>query len=276
MKKSLCIALLIISCSFSICGQTLSSAEIPKDEINKLVRTYRQSTPHAFIQQWIREMPPPIIKNVAFRKQILTSLPPGILKLRVQNRDLENAVAQVLGPVLALYNRSGIYEIIIVNHPSPLVMSDSGVALVITTGMLQRTTSDDMLLGIVAHEIGHEYYTQRTHDLRQQYQLLLANTDSGFLLKQVLVKLAEIELQCDAFSAITLAAIGRNPTYFGEHLIAISNEFKGRLSADDHPPAKLRASFITSIVPKEVLQIQPQNTKQLQSVKLLLALVRLT
>jgi hypothetical protein len=270
MKKSLSVVLLLACFCLSTFSQSISLTTIPKDEVNKLISHYQQSSPSAFIQSWIRGIPAPTVTNVAFRRQILANLPPQLLKLRVENKELEEAVAQVLGPVLALYNRARVYEIIIVQHPTPMVMSDSGVALIITTGMLERTSSDDLLLGIVAHEIGHEYYARRSHDLKQKYRMLSATPDSDMLLKDVLIKLSEVELDCDAFSAMTLAVIGRNPAPFANHLISIGKEYKEQLTPD-HPSAELRARIITSIVPKSVLDVQPQVTKQLLVMKSLLA-----
>jgi hypothetical protein len=270
MKQSLSVVLLLACFCLSTFSQSVSSTTVPKDEVNKCIRHYQQSSPDSFVQTWMREMPAPIVKNVAFRKRILDGLPPELLRLRVKNKELEEAVAQVLGPVLALYNRARVYEIIIVRHPTPMVMSDSGVALIITTGMLERTSSDDLLLGIVAHEIGHEYNAQRSHDLKQQYRMLSDTPGSGILLNDTLVKLAHVELDCDAFSAMTLAVIGRNPAPFANHLISIGKEYKEQLTPD-HPSAELRARIITSIVPKSVLDVQPQVTKQLLVMNALLA-----
>ena len=232
MKKSLSILLLLACFSLSTFSQSLSSTTIPKDQVNKRIRHYQQSSPDSFVQTWVREMPAPTMRNVAFRKRILDSLPPDLLRLRVNNKELEEAVAQVLGPVMALYNRLRVYEIIIVRHPTPLVMSDSGVALVITTGMLERTSSDDLLLGIVAHEIGHEYNAQRSHDLKQQLRILANTPDTEMAQRQILIGLAQIELDCDAFSshdpgnhrAATLPRLQN-------HLLSTSKEYKEQLTA---------------------------------------------
>ena len=37
-------------------------------------------------------------------------------------------------------------------------MADSGVVLLMTTGLILGASSDDELLGYAAHEIGHEYF----------------------------------------------------------------------------------------------------------------------
>jgi predicted Zn-dependent protease len=151
-----------------------------------------------------------------------------------------------------------------------MAMSDSGVALVLSTGLLQRASSDDELLGIVAHELGHEYYTRRSYDLRQRYNTLSTLPDATVPINQVLAELSRVELDCDAFSAMTLATIGRNPTEFAKHLLSVDKEYNHQVQSD-HPAAQVRARLITGIIPDKVLSIQPQTTRQLQNMKALVA-----
>jgi Zn-dependent protease with chaperone function len=144
-------------------------------------------------------------------------------------------------------------------------MSDSVATLVISTGLLQRAPTDDALLGAVAHEIAHEFYARRLRELKQQYLLLSASGDA-IPMQRTRVEVAELELDCDAFAAMTLAVIGRNPKEFSNLLIAISKDFNEQV-APDHPSADLRAKFITGIVRQETLAVTPQVTKQLLAMK---------
>lgn len=259
---------LILLGAFSLLNPS-SAGNVPKTEVDKLISEYKKSEPETLVHAWMRQMPAPNIKNVAFRKEILDNLPSQVTKLRINDKNLEEAVTQVLGPVLALYNRSRVYEIIVVRHPVPMAMSDSGVALVITTGLLQRISSDDELLGIVAHELGHEYYTKRSYVLRQKQKSLSAIADSTVPMNQVLAELSRVELDCDAFSAMTLATIGRNPAEFAKHLLAVERDYDHQTQGG-HPDAHVRAKLITGIVSDKVLSIRPQKTQQLRAMKTLL------
>lgn len=266
MTKTLCSFLLIILVlSLSVTGQNLSTTPITKSELNKLIAQYRGQSPESFVQDWMRRMPAPATTNASAHKEILETLPPEIARLRIADHDLEEAVTQVLGPVLSQYNRGRSYQIVVINHPVPTMMSDSIATLVISTGLLQRATSHDALLGAAAHEIAHEFYNRDLRNLKQRY-LLLSHSDNAALIETTRIQIARLELDCDAFAAMTLAVIGRNPKEFSNLLVGISKDFHEQL-APDHPSAELRAQFITSIVPQETLKVKPQATKQLLAMK---------
>src|SRR5207237_5090118 len=105
-----------------------------------------------------------------FRESVLKNLPSELVKLRVNDPPMIAALRQVIKPVLDLYNRTDAYELIIIQHPMPLVMSDSGVVVLFTTGTLVRAVSDDELLGLAAHEIGHELLASRSVMFRNLHE----------------------------------------------------------------------------------------------------------
>jgi hypothetical protein len=270
MAKTLWILVLIITSTFTALGQRLSTVTIPKDDLNKVIATYRSAPPESFVHDWMRKLPPAATSDASAHPEIIRNLPSEIAKLRVDDKELEEAITQVLGPILAQYDRGRSYQIIVVKHPTPSILFDSIATLVITTGLLDRINSDDAFLGAVGHEIAHELNAKRLRDLRQQYQTVLASSDSTVALNSVLIRLAEVELDCDAFAAITLAVIGRNPAEFASLLQNIAKEFHEELALV-HPSVQIRASLITSIVPQESLQVKPQVTKQLAAMKSLVA-----
>jgi hypothetical protein len=265
MSKTLSSFILVLVLSLSIGAQNVATTSIPKDDMKKIIAQYRSRSTESFVNDWMRRMPPPATTNAAAHKEIVEKLPAQIAKLRIADRDLEEAITQVLAPVLSQYGRSRSYQVVVINYSVPTIMTDSIATLVISTGLLQRAPSDDALLGAVGHEIAHEFYARRLRELKQQYTLL-ATSENGPATETTRIEIAKIELDCDAFAAMTLAVIGRNPNEFSSLLTGISKDFKEQL-APDHPSADLRAQFITSIVPEETLQVKPQVTKQLLAMK---------
>jgi hypothetical protein len=268
MKILFVITLLMTSVA-SAFSQRLT-ASVPKDDLKTIIAQYKSATPETLVHQWMRTMPPPATANASFHPEIIRNLPPEVAKLRIDNKELEETVSQVLGPVLSQYNRGRAYRIVIIGHATPSILFDLVATLVITTGMLNRVESDDALLGAVAHEIAHELNAASLRDLRKRYQVLAASSPTDVLLQQTLIQLAEVELDCDAFAAMTLAVIGRNPKEFANLLLGINKDFHEQL-ATDHPPAQIRATLITSIVPDAALKVKPQATKYFLAMKSLAA-----
>jgi hypothetical protein len=275
MSKTLAILALILVSAITTFSQRLSTVTIPKEDLNKIIAAYRAETPTSFVEGWMRKLPAPATRDASVHPELITSLPSELTKLRVDDKQLEETITQVLGPVLSQYDRGRSYRIVVIRHPTPSILFDSMATLVITTAMLDRVDSDDALLGAVGHEIAHELNAKRLRELRRQFQTVLTSSDSTMALNTVLIKLAELEFDCDAFAAMTLAAIGRNPAEFANLLQSIAKEFHDELALD-HPSVEIRAKVITSIVPQESLQVKPQVTKQLIAMKSLLARITTT
>jgi predicted Zn-dependent protease len=68
-------------------------------------------------------------------------------------------VFEIIRPALVLYRRQGCFRLLVVEHHVPVAMNDSGVLLMVTTGLIERATSDDEILGVVAHELGHDIHS---------------------------------------------------------------------------------------------------------------------
>src|SRR5437762_1449953 len=151
----------------------------------------------------------------------------------VNDPALTLAIRKAIAPVLDLYSRTEVYDILLLDHSVPLLMSDSGVLLCLTTGLLQRFESEDELLGYIAHEVGHEWFARRTVEARKQYELFLAN---GALAQanHAKEKLGIIELEADAFASLTLAYLGRSPLSYARSLQKVAAEFKN-ISVGNHP-----------------------------------------
>lgn len=133
--------------------------ELSREDINENIRSFKTTDVSKSILGFKQKMPEPVI-DAKLRQGIIDSLPAFVSKLRVNDRALEMSLRKVLNPVLALYGRENLYDLVVVRHSTPLIFSDSGVVIVITTGALMEVKNDDELLGVIAHEVGHEYFAQ--------------------------------------------------------------------------------------------------------------------
>jgi hypothetical protein len=146
-------------------------------------------------------------------------------------------------------------------------MNDSGVILMISTGMLERATSDDDLLGHIAHELGHDLFWRRTAQARQALELHGAGgTGTPLTERQAYDELLKIELECDAFSAVTLAAMGRSPLPTARFHEAVARDYPD-YSRPDLPPAALRVKVIENIVPATAAHMTPQTSEAFTKLK---------
>jgi hypothetical protein len=146
-------------------------------------------------------------------------------------------------------------------------MNDSGVILMISTGMLERATSDDDLLGHIAHELGHDLFWRRTARARQALELHGAGvTGTTLTERRAYDELFKIELECDAFSAVTLAAMGRSPLPMARFHEAVARDYPD-YARPDLPPATLRVKVIKDIVPAAAAHVTPQTSEAFRKLK---------
>ena len=192
-------------------------------------------------------------------------------KFRLDDQRILALVAEIIRPVLRLYRREDCFRLIIIDHPAPVAMNDSGVILMFSTGMLERATSDDDLLGHTAHEVGHDLFWRRTAQARQALELYRTKgVGTALTERQALDELLKIELECDAFSAITLAAIRRNPLPMVRFHEAVGRDYPD-YTRPDLPPDVLRAKVIEGVVPADACRVTPQTTEAFTKLKAILA-----
>ena len=190
---------------------------------------------------------------------------------RVNDPALIVQIREVFNPVLQLYNRQNCFAIILIDHPIPIMMNDNGVLMMISKGLIERARSDDEILGHVAHELAHDLHWRRTARARSTLARChergsLDSPDAG----NARDKLARIEMECDAFSALTLSALGRNAILFAQYLEATERDYPDYLSLD-LPPANLRAKVIAEVLPNGAAHPVPQMTEAFQKLKTMLS-----
>lgn len=190
---------------------------------------------------------------------------------RVNDPGLVAQIREIFNPVLQLYNRQNCFAIILIEHPIPIMMNDNGVLMMISTGLIERARSNDEILGHVAHELAHDLHWRRTAKARSEIALCqereCLNTPEA---REAREELARIEMECDAFSAVTLSALGRNPTLFGRYLGDTERDYRDYLSPD-LPPASLRAKVIAGVSPIAAARVTSHMTEAFRRLKTMLA-----
>jgi hypothetical protein len=233
------IAYLLLLCA-SVSGQV----PVSETDLTATITHYRTATKF--------NMPAPVT-DPQFRKSIHAQLP----RFKTTSR-LNAAVLQVMSPVLSRYDRAKVYDLIVVDSPVPMMMSDSGVVLVITTGMITEAESDDELLGYAAHEVAHEYFVQ--YSVYTKHLLTLVKEPA--LKTHTLQMLAVIELQCDAFAAITLDSLGYSPIEF------IKGLERTPQSLGNHPPDSQRRKLVEGL---SLRRVAPRRSPAFLLLKTLLS-----
>jgi hypothetical protein len=122
-----------------------SGITLSEQDIAETIGFYRSTEPVKAVANFRLKMPPPVTDK-AFRASIHQNLPAQLLKLRIADPRLVAGLRQVFDPVLSLYGRSDVYDLMVINHEVPFIMADSGVVVVVSTGLVKSAASDDELL----------------------------------------------------------------------------------------------------------------------------------
>jgi Zn-dependent protease with chaperone function len=171
------------------------------------------------------------------KKKLLEELPLVTAANRGSDRKrLEHLGARLQG-ALKLHDRAGIVEIIVFNDPRPIVYSKPGVVVVLSTEVLEIVEDDDAaLVGVVAHELAHEYVAMpMLYALRARDNL----------------KIRELELFCDAVAVVTLFSLQMDPNSYSKALERICRHSQAVTTLNDgsssHPSLDARLKLIAEI-----------------------------
>jgi Zn-dependent protease with chaperone function len=141
-----------------------------------------------------------------------------------------------LDRTLKLFERDQVMELIIFRNPQPIVYTKPGVVLVISTEILKIAGNDDALVGVVAHELAHEYVAMD----------FLKALQSGNL-----PRIRELELFCDAVAVVVLLDLGFDPAQYAQVLRSIANYSKAAEELNNgensHPAVEARLRVIADI-----------------------------
>lgn len=224
------IAFLLLFCPTLYAQQPVSELDLTQ------TIAFYKSTP-----DFRKRMPPPVTDN-DFRKAIHRRLPSY---RRVTDPEIHERMMRVLDPVFFYYQRANAYDLIVIDSPTPIITSVSGVVLVISTSVIRRAESDDELLGYAAHEIAHEYFTEYSLSFKYVRRLLIKHDNEPVLNRRISELLAIIELQCDAFAAVTLSSLGYDSFEFIRGMERTLRDF--HKDVGNYPPGTQRRYLVEQL-----------------------------
>ena len=129
--------------------------------------------------------------------------------------------------------------------------------LVMTTGLLSELESDDELLGLVAHEVGHDYFSEYSKYTEHLFLYTKLRGREASLIRHFANVLAILELQCDAFAAITMGHLGYDPSAFTLAVIRMNKKFP--VDPEAYHPKSFMRERVTSGV---VTSVKSENKKK--------------
>lgn len=255
---------LAVILAFCLLSSTLTQAagSTPAELAAQVIAAYHTVAPSSRVQEWKQLITHPSgnPKFHEFQAERLKEWKKTeFAEYRLEDPQIVALVSEVIRPVLQLYRRQDCFKIIVIDHRVPVAMNDSGVLLMMSTGLIERAVSDDEILGHVAHELGHDIFWRRTAQAQRNLELCKIGSGTTLLEKQAREELARIELECDAFSSVTLAAMGGNPTLFGQYLLNVGRDFADYVPPD-LPPITLRATVIRAVAPQSVSHTPPHTS----------------
>lgn len=213
-------------------------------------------------------MPKPVT-DAKFRQTIYDNLPSVLRKHRLNAPEIIAQLTIVCLPVLSIYDRGQVYDIILIQTPKPMIFLETATLLVISTGLLEGVKSDDELLGLVAHEVGHEYFLEYSFYTKQILKTITEGNREPSLERKYLEALSLIELHCDAFAALTLTYIQQSPGSFIDAIERFGQDYPADPNGY-HPQVAARRLLVEQIVPGKHLQAKPKVSAALQRLKNLL------
>lgn len=276
MKPSSCkrhITTALIYCL--LLSSQVSAADVKPAQgiVSSVIAAYRTSAPAAQVKIWQEQITHPG-RNPKYQEFLAERLrefeKTEFAPYWLDDPAIVALVSEVIGPALRLYRRQDCFKIIIIKHHLPVMMNDSGVLMMISTGLIERATSDDEILGHAAHEIGHDLFWRRTAHARQLIELYQSGKATKLQAREARADLAKIELECDAFSSLSLAMMGRNPVPFAQYLLDVERDFTDYLP-EYLPAVADRAQVIKAVIPAEATSGVPQQSEAFRKLKALLA-----
>ncbi len=141
---------------------------------------------------------PITVLGAQYRQNAIASLPEHVRQNRVNSSNLHRRLEQVMASVLELHHQTENLELYLYHSEQPLAFVWRGCILAISDSLALFLNNDE-LAGVIAHEVGHAYFTDES--------LAAKRSGKAFVMRAV-------ELKCDAVALLTLKLMGRDPTSY--------------------------------------------------------------
>jgi hypothetical protein len=136
--------------------------------------------------------------------------------------------------------------------------------------LLTEVKSVDEFLGLIAHEVGHEYFSQYSIYSRFLLKKVAERDKETALTRHLGEVLGIVELQCDAFASLTVAFLGYDPMAFIECLERIAKNFSTN-AIDFHPAENVRRKNAAAIITASEIKLRKPKSTLLGKIKAELA-----
>lgn len=229
-------------------------------ELSDIEEFYNSQQPTDQVAYWKTLMPVPKDQGQA-RAEARKELPTSWLEHQFQDERVTKYILETARPVTELYGKN--YEILIIKYNKPVLFVDSDALLVLTTELLQQLQSDDELLFLIAHEIAHSIFNEKSKAIKE----ILADHNVAALIHD----LAVIELSCDAIAARTLLHLGRDARAFADLNDKLDRSYKHEWG-NYHPAASVRRSLVENLTRSSTSQAHQSNSLKAIKSALYLAL----
>ena len=234
---------------------------LSEQDILETITSFKTSDLEKRVGKFKKHIPAPI-SDPKVRKLAFNKVDKEFGKARIQDIQLEKKLRLLISPVLELYDRENAYDLYIFKNRSPYIINQSGVMLVMTTGLLNELKSVDELLGLVAHEVGHDYFTEYSKYTEHLFLYAKLNGKETALIRYFAQVLAILELQCDAFAAITIGHLGYDPRAFTIAVIRMNKKFPVDPEAY-HPKPFMRQRVVSGVTAS--VKSEPKKKRVSQS-----------
>jgi hypothetical protein len=133
-----------------------------------------------------------------------------------------------------------------------------------------RAKTDDELLGYVAHEVAHEYFDAYSLEAKHFLGIVKKTGNERFLSTHLTEVLGTIEIECDAFAALTLAYLGYDPLQFISGLEVIASNYP-HAQVGFHPSPAETSVVVEAILPAALLAVNTRRSQALIGLQELLS-----
>ncbi|MEJ7615818.1 MAG: M48 family metalloprotease [Pyrinomonadaceae bacterium] len=140
-----------------------------------------------------------------------------------------------IDPVLALF-RAEDRDLILFRGAEPNAFNLPGIAVGLSTGLIDMAAGEDDLIGIAAHELAHELFVDIEHEKN---------------FKADLSRQRQVELMCDAVAVAVIIRLGKDPATYAEVITKILNYSPSTRATNNgfksHPALASRLRVITAL-----------------------------
>lgn len=138
------------------------------------------------------------------KRALLADFPHTDARMNKIYRRREEQLRPRVEPALKLHRRSAVIELKVFEHQYPVILTKPGAIIAVSLRLLELVGGDDgALIGIISHELAHEYVAMSFYEASRLRQH---------------ARLRELELFCDAVAVASLVALNVDPARYAKIL----------------------------------------------------------